>query len=458
MTFRYLILSFVLVVVVATLSPAALATAEQQPAATDVTFYKDVVPILQASCQGCHRPGEIAPMSFLTYRDVRPWARSIKDKVITRAMPPWFAEPGLSEFRNDPTLSDEEIQTLVAWADTGATEGDRRDAPAPREFVDGWNIVPDMIIEMPVPLQVPAEGTINYQNVLVEVDFPEDVWVVAAEMRAGNREVVHHMRGNVRPPDSSFMKDAIPGVAYENGHEILGPLDPRVDMLGKYNPALGPQDFNILDSAKFVPKGSDIIFNLHYTASGEATTDQSQLGLVFAKEPPKKRFFMNNGPNAWNLVIPPYDANAEAVGELTTKEEMDLVYIQPHMHLRGKDTEVRLIFPSGEERTIFKADWDFNWQLGYELAEAVHLPIGTRIIGIGHFDNSAYNPFNPDPSQRIIWGLQNWEEMQNTFIGVLIDPLVDSSTIFERSGPSLLPPGDSGPTLSQLQGTATQQQ
>ena len=294
MTSRHLMRAFVLASVVATFSSVTVAPAEQQPSATDVTFSKDVLPILQASCQGCHRPGEIAPMSFLNFRDVRPWARSIKEAVITRAMPPWFAEPGHSEFRNDPTLSDEDIRTLVAWADTGATEGDRDDAPAPREFADGWNIVPDMIIEMPRPLHVPAEGTINYQNVLVKVDFPEDAWVVAAEMRAGNREVVHHMRANVRPPDSLFMRDAIPGVAYENGHQILGEFDPLVDLLGKYNPALGPQDFSIFDSAKFVPKGSDIIFNLHYTASGEATTDRSKLGLVFAKEPPKKRFFMNN--------------------------------------------------------------------------------------------------------------------------------------------------------------------
>ncbi len=454
MSWRHLALTALLaagIVVALTLIPSIEATAQESAVSTAVTFNKDVLPILQAECQVCHRPGEIAPMSFLTYRDTRPWARSIKEAVITREMPPWFEELGHRQFANERILTDVEIRTLVAWADGGAVEGNPEEKPAPRAFQDGWNIKPDMIIEMPIPFQVPAEGTINYQNVLVEVDFPEDVWVIAAEMRAGNTEAVHHMRANVRPPGSEFMKDAIPGLAYENGDSMLGARDPRVDLIGKFNPGLGAQDFGLFESAKFIPKGSDIVFNLHYTATGKASTDVSKVGLVFAKEPPKKRYYVNNGPDAWNLVIPPRNANAEAVGELTTTAEMDLVYLQPHMHLRGKDIEVRLIFPSGEVETIFRGPWNFDWQLGYELAEPIHLPIGTRIVGIAHFDNSANNPYNPDPDARIIWGLQNWDEMQNTFIGVLIDPSIDATGIFERSGPSLLPRGESGPTLADLQ-------
>ena len=422
-----------------------------QGPATEITFYKDVLGILQDNCLACHRPGEMAPMSFATYEETRPWARSIRQAVINREMPPWFAEPGHRPFLNDRTLDDNELRTLVGWVDDGAPAGDPSDAPEPRDWVDGWNLQPDMIVEMPIDFPVPAEGTINYQNVKVKVDFPEDVWVIAAEMRAGNPEVVHHMRANVIPPDSEFMKDAEYGVAYENGDPRLGPRDPRVDLLGKYNPGLGPQDFAAFDSAKFVPAGSDIVFNLHYTASGKATTDRSRVGLVFAQEPPEKRYSVDEGPTAFNLAIPPGDRNAQVVSELTTTQPMELLYLQPHMHLRGKDMEYQLHYPDGTSETIFKGEWNFDWQLGYDLEQPIDIPVGTRMVVIAHYDNSANNPYNPDPTERVIWGPQNWHEMQNCFIGVLIDPDIDPTSIFEPSGPSLLPRGASGPTLASLE-------
>src|SRR5579871_6146639 len=163
------------------------------------TFNKDVLPILQKNCQGCHRPGEVAPMSLLTYSDARPWAKAIKSAVLTQKMPPWFADPKYGHFSNDQTLSTKDKDALAAWADSGAPEGDAKDKPAPLTFQDGWNIKPDMVIEMPKDFHVPATGTINYQNILVKVNFPEDLWVVAAEMRAGNSKVVHHMRAIVLP-------------------------------------------------------------------------------------------------------------------------------------------------------------------------------------------------------------------------------------------------------------------
>src|SRR5436190_1495092 len=180
-----------------------------------VTFNKDVLPILQKNCQTCHRPGEIAPMSFLTYRDVRPWAKAIKAAVVKRQMPPWFADPAYGHFANDKRLTDAEIVTLSAWADSGAVEGDANDKPAPIAFHNGWNVEPDMIIEMPKDFNVPATGTVTYKNILVKVNFPEDVWVLAAEMRPGNPQVLHHGRVLVRPPATELMKDAVPGEAYE---------------------------------------------------------------------------------------------------------------------------------------------------------------------------------------------------------------------------------------------------
>jgi hypothetical protein len=388
-------------------------------------------------------------MSFLTYQEVRPWARAIKAAVLKRQMPPWFADPGYGQFKNDKRLSDAEIAMLSAWVDGGAAEGEAADKPAPIAFHEGWNIKPDLIIEMPKDFNVPATGTVEYQNILVKVNFPEDVWVLAAEMRPGNPKVVHHGRVLVRPPDSNFMRDAVPGEAYGTTSDPMSQQRP-VETLGKFNPGLGAQDFNEFESAKFVPKGSDLVFNMHYTATGKAGADRSRVGLVLAKNPPKLRYVMHNGPLAANLAIPPYERNAEVVSEVTTNVDMKLVYAQPHMHLRGKDYELRLVYPTGKVETVFKAQWDFNWQMGYDLKEPISLPKGTRVIGIAHFDNSTANKFNPDPGKLIVWGDQNWDEMQNCFIGVVVDPAIDPAKLFSRSGPSLLPRGASGPPLAAL--------
>src|SRR6185295_7766776 len=236
-----------------------------------------------------------APMSFLNFQDTRPWAKAIKTAVVTRQMPPWFADPAYGHFANERTLSDATIKTLVAWVDGGAPEGNPKDAPAHVEFPQGWSIKPDMVIEMPRDIELPAAGTINYKSILVKANFTEDMWVVAADLRPGNAQAVHHMRAIVRPPGSGWMKDAVPGVAYEAGDVEIGRQGEGTDLLGKFNPGLGAQDFSLFDSAKFVPKGSDIVFSMHYTAIGKETTDRSKLGLVFAKTPPKLRYFTHDG-------------------------------------------------------------------------------------------------------------------------------------------------------------------
>ena len=449
MSWRSVTLAALLLAIAAMTASTMRATAGED--SKPVTFDKDVLPILQKNCQTCHRPGEIAPMSFLTYKDTRPWAKAIKEAVVSRQMPPWFADPNYGHFANDRTLSDATIKTLVAWADGGAVEGDAKDAPAPVNFVEGWSFKPDMVIEMPQDIQLPPTGTINYKSILVKANFPEDVWVSAADLRPGNTTAVHHMRAIVRPPGSQWMKDAVPGVAYESGDPEVGRQGEGTDLLGKFNPGLGGQDFSRFESAKFVPKGSDIVFSMHYTATGKPATDRSRLALVFAKKPPKLRYFVSDGPTGSNLAIPAGDSNAEIVSEMTATADTQLVYLQPHMHLRGKDYEVRLIHPSGKIETIFRAKWDFNWQLGFDLAEPLSIPKGTRIVGIAHYDNSANNKYNPDPTKLIFWGDQNWDEMQNCFMGFLIDPNVkDPKALFKRSGPSLLPRGTSGPTLDTL--------
>jgi hypothetical protein len=439
-----------LIAVVGSLLAAANLAASDSP-----TFYKDVLPILQANCQGCHRPGEVAPMSLLTYESSRPWAKAIKAAVMKKQMPPWFAEPGYGHFENERRLSDQAIATLASWADSGAPAGAEKDAPAPLTFENGWNIKPDIVVEMPKPFDVPARGTVNYKYVLVKTDFKEDMWVMAAEMRPGDPRVLHHGKVWVRPPGSTWMEKAVPGEAYETEtqRDILGrnAIEEGNDILGKFNPGLGSQRFDMEGAAKFVPKGSDLVFELHYTSAGTPIADVSKLGLVLAKNPPQRRYFFHAGPTALNLAIPPGEGKAEVVSEITLGEDAKLVYAQPHMHLRGKDFELRVVTPNNESRTVLKGDWNFDWQIGYQYAEPIAMPKGTKLRLISHFDNSTANRHNPDPSKKVLWGPQNWDEMSNCFIGVIFSLDTPAEKVFLKSGPSLLPRGDAGPTLASLE-------
>ena len=434
-----------------TAAVAVLMGAGQAAAADAPTFYKDVLPVLQANCQTCHRPGEVAPMSLITYEQARPWAKAIKTAVASRKMPPWFADPAYGHFSNERRLSAPQIELLGAWADAGAPAGNEKDAPPPIKFENGWNITPDVVFEMPKAFELPARGTINYKYIVVDTNIKEDLWVVAAEMRPGNAAVLHHGKVWVRPPGSKWMEKAVPGEAYESEshRDILGrnAIEEGNDILGKFNPGLGAQRFDMEGAAKFVPKGSDLVFELHYTTSGQPTNDVSKLGLVLAKEPPQTRYFFNAGPTAFNLAIPPGNGNAEVVSEITFGENARLVYAQPHMHLRGKDFELRVVTPDQQMRTVLKGAWNFDWQMGYQYAESIPLPKGSKLQLISHFDNSPANRFNPDAAKQVVWGPQNWDEMSNCFIGVLFDRSTAPEKVFLRSGPSMLPRGVSGPTL-----------
>jgi len=206
-------------------------------------------------------------------------------------------------------------------------------------------------------------------------------------------------------------------------------------------------------AAKFVPKGSDLVYEMHYTTTGKPSSDVSKLGLVLAKHAPEQRYYFHAGPTALNLVIPPGDGKAEVVSEITLGADAKLVYAQPHMHLRGKDFELRVVYPNQETRTVLKGDWNFEWQMGYQYAEPIVLSKGAKLQLISHFDNSVGNRSNPDPTKKIIWGPQNWDEMSNCFIGVLFDVNTPPEKVFFRSGPSLLPRGDSGPTVTALNQT-----
>jgi hypothetical protein len=399
--------------------------------AADPTFYKDILPILQKNCQSCHRPGEVGPMPLLSYDNTRPWAKAIKAAVVSRKMPPWYADPAYGHFSNDRTLSDHEIATLGAWADQDAPAGDPKDAPLPVHFDDGWNIQPDLILQMPDPLPVPATGALDYIYVVIPTGFSRDTWVSAAEVRPGNRSAVHHITTVIRPPGSPWMKNARPFIPYippasaRDGQPDVD--DPQassfnVEFLAGYSPGMQPQRFDTEGAAKLIPAGSDIVLQLHYQPNGKtATTDQTRVGLSMAKEPPSKRM-MSATASGWQWTIPPGDANYEGHARLTFGEPVELVSLQPHMHLRGKDMTIRLTYPDGKSVTILSVPhYDFNWQIVYELAKPLALPKGTRVEVTAHWDNSANNPKNPDATKTIRWGNQSTDEMLSLPMSVIIE-------------------------------------
>jgi hypothetical protein len=398
-------------------------------AANAPTFYKDVLPILQSDCQVCHRPGEIGPMPLTDYTGTRPWAKAIKTAVISRKMPPWFADPQYGHFANDRRLSETAIKTLVGWADAGAPAGDPKDKPVPKHFTAGWNIDPDVVFTMPKPVTISAKGTMDYAYIVLPTGFKKDTWVTAGEIRPGQRAVVHHMSAIVRPPGEPWLRDAVPGIPYFPP----GGAQPETDMqaglitmndefLVGYSPGMQPQRFDIDRSAKLIPAGSDIILQVHYTPNGATSVeDRSSIALTLAKAPPPKRFY-SAVVNSAKWDIPPGDPNYEGHARLTFGEPVELVFVQPHMHLRGKDMSVRLLYPDGKSETILSVPhYDFNWQVIYYLARPLHLPMGTKVEVTAHWDNSANNPRNPDPSKSVHWGNQSTDEMLSVPMAVIID-------------------------------------
>jgi mono/diheme cytochrome c family protein len=410
------------------------------------TFNKDVLPILQQNCQECHRPGAIAPMSFMSYQQVRPYARAIQKAVVAKTMPPWFADPTVGHFKNAKMLTADQIATLSAWAEKGALEGDPKDAPAPVQFQDGWTIgTPDIIVRYPHPIDIPATGTIDQANVLVYAHFDHDVWVQAAQVLPGNPKIVHHMKAWIRPPGSSWMKGAPEGELYqpkrgEGGEDATAPssasgVKPVQDILAKFNPGVEGQEFTVGNAAKFIAAGSDIVFEAHYTADGKPETDQSAVGIVLAKQPTPERHITTTAISERRFEIPAGDANYEVRGEVTIDTPAKLVWVQPHMHYRGKDYELTVVYPSGEKVTVLRVPtYRFDWQVGYELETPLELPQGTKLMTVSHYDNSTANKFNPNPSINVRYGPQSWDEMNVSFVGIIVDTKADPNKVFERRG------------------------
>lgn len=396
-----------------------------------VTFSKDVAPILQKNCQGCHRPGEAAPMSLRTYQEARPWARAMKQAVLAKKMPPWFADAQYGHFRNDRSLPQKDIDTLVSWVDAGAPEGDPKDLPQPLAFVDGWNIgQPDMVLEMPEPFQVPASGTIEYQYVVLPYKFTEDRWVQMAEVRPGNRAMVHHVIAYIRDGSSKWMRDKKPGELFVPEADANGNRSSlNGDLLSGFAPGLPP---SILEpgQGRLIKAGSDIVLQLHYTANGHAGEDRTKVGVIFCKQAPHERVMTLAASNS-KFTIPPGDPNYQVDASFELGHDAKLSALLPHMHLRGKDFQYRLVYPSGETETILRVPhYDFGWQLWYQPVSDIVLPKGTQIAATAHFDNSLNNPHNPDSTKAVTWGDQSWEEMMIGFFDVTFPADLDPKQLF----------------------------
>ncbi len=397
------------------------------------TFHKEILPLLQKHCHGCHRAGEAAPMAFSGYQQVRPWAKAIKASVLSRQMPPWFADPAYGKFHNARGLAAVEIETIAAWVEAGAPEGDPSEAPEPVAFVEGWNIgKPDLEIAMPGAYEVPASGTVEYTYVIVPTGLKEDAWVQAAEVRPGSRAVVHHVIAFIREPGSKWMRAYEPGVPFVPRGD-RGGGETASELLVGYAPGLPPAVLQP-GTAKLLKAGSDIVLQLHYTTNGGKVSDRTRLGLIFASEPPRERVMTLAAMNT-KFVIPAGAPNHRVDSEFTLRADARLIGLMPHMHLRGKDFLYRAVYPTGEEETLLSVPrYDFNWQLWYYLAEPKTMPKGTRLECTAHFDNSANNPANPDAAKQVKWGDQSWEEMMIGWFDVAFDRAMDPARLFKQGG------------------------
>jgi hypothetical protein len=369
------------------------------PAVAAVTFTKDVAPIFYKRCVECHREGEVAPMSLLTYKDARPWAASIKEKVSARVMPPWLATAQTDHFVNSRRLSDGEIKTITAWVDAGAPKGNDNDLPAPPKFDTGWSLgKPDTVFQIPDEVPVPATGTIEYKYYTVPTNFTEDRWIQSAEIRAGNRAVVHHIIVFIQEPTPS-------GNA------------PRGEGRGGFNKLCGfapGEQAKVFPegTAKLIKAGSKLTFQVHYTTNGTAATDRSYVGLHFAKDGKNLAPALTGTATNASFVIPAGDGNYEAHASWTAPEDVRIIDLMPHMHVRGKDFKYTAVYPDGHSEVLLDVPkYDFNWQLLYRYGQEKVLPKGTRIDCVAHFDNSTANKYNPDPTKDVKWGDQTWEEM-----------------------------------------------
>jgi hypothetical protein len=404
--------------------------AKPAAAADAPTFTKDVAPILYKNCTNCHRPGEIAPMSLLTFKDARPWAKSISENVSKGLMPPWHADPAHGQFLNDRRLSDGEKETILTWVAAGAPEGNPADLPAQPKYADGWLMgEPDLVLAMSEDYPIPASGTIEYKYFEVPTNFTEDKYIQAMEVRAGNRAVVHHVIVYARGPQPEQRPPVFKvadGMGIPKRDETQKSTNdrPAPQRMGQPIGGFAPGQFVRVyepGTAIRVPAGAVLVFQVHYTANGTATTDRTTIGLKLAKEKPKDEVRMGMLING-NFTIPAGASDHRVDAELTLVQDITLWSMLPHTHVRGKRWTYEVMYPDGRSEALLSVPkYDFNWQTDYIFKEPLKLPKGTKIHATAWYDNSTNNPSNPNPSLDVKWGDQTWEEMMFTGINYTVN-------------------------------------
>lgn len=439
----------------AVMACAPILSGQQSSALPEVSFNKDVAPIFYKSCVACHHPNDIAPMSLVTYKDARPWAAAIREAVVQRIMPPWHADPDVGQFINDPRLSNEEIATIEAWVKGGAKEGDPRDLPATPVFEHGWHIKPDVVITIP-ETTVSAQNQDDYEYIYVPTNFTRDMWVQAAEVLPGDRRVVHHATVSVVGPDQvpNLSKKLAEIEKVDKYHYRTGKVNhmkmdaPIADDGCSPTPELpNPTSgyVNLVPSiylpghlaevrppgyALKIPAGSYLQFQVHYSNRlGQAVTDRTSIGLVFAKQPVTHEVAQYEIWNNWFL-IPPADGAHKVTSCYTLPKDVMAVAYTAHMHFRGKSMTTEAIYPDGRREVLYRVPkYDFRWQETYFLKNQFVMPKGTRLITTAYFDNSPNNPLNPDPTKAIRWGEPSNEEMMGFWLAYAdVQPLEENAT------------------------------
>jgi mono/diheme cytochrome c family protein len=436
-------------------APPSINADSAKSLAKQITFTKDIAPILFKNCAGCHRPDDIAPFSVLTYKDARPWAKAIREKVLSREMPPWGADPHFGEFSNDVRLKQSEIETIVAWVDGGAKEGNWRDLPPAPNFSDDWQVgKPDVVLSMPEEFTLDARGADDYIYFRVPTNFAEDKWVQAAEFRPGNKRVVHHAVVFIETPQ---MIEAAKALARRSGREFEPRNGPSVferapgpeslffkegtvwrvkmdapvvndacantggprsasagagsTILTAYAPGKNPDVYQP-GVAKRIPAGSNLILQMHYSkTTGNPEKDRTSVALIFAKQPVEKAVETLTVVNSL-FSIPPGAENHEATACYNVPRDIQFVNYFPHMHVRGKAMKYEIVYPDGRRETLLQVDkYNFNWQTLYALKRPVSVPKGSRFVVTARFDNSAKNKLNPDPTKTVRFGEPTYDEM-----------------------------------------------
>jgi thiol-disulfide isomerase/thioredoxin len=420
---------------------------------TTLTYYKDIAPLLQTHCQACHRPGEVGPFALMTYKQAVNWAEDIKQYTVTRKMPPWKPTEGVS-FHNDRRLSDEEIKKIVSWVEGGTPEGNKSDAPAPAKFTDGWMLgKPDLILTVNDDYNVGPSGPDNFRCFVLPTNLPEDKYIVGFEVKPGNPQIVHHtlnfwdITGKGKELEAAALKKASPtdrdrGPGYSSSMGLgFIPLNsprpgiPPAGNFGGWAPGQLPR-FLPEGTGYLLPKGADIILQVHYHRNGRPEKDRTQIGLFFAKKPVERPYqTINIGlRNPFLLYIPAGQEDYKAKGQMFVQQDCNLHSVMPHMHLIGKSVKVTMTEPGKQPVTLVDIpEWDYNWQETYWLKEPRKILAGTKLEIEAVFDNSTQNHNNPrNPPGPVMFGEQTTNEMLFGFFGVTHD---EGKRVFVRPNP-----------------------